>query len=115
MNDCTCTAACHHRPRRRRWALWSALIAIGVGLIVPTADVKIAEAGTRGIVCNVSYDSGYYVKWRDGVTGTVLTNLKPGQCSSAYSQSDADRWWVPAYHQVGYRCDGGTQIGRAHV
>jgi hypothetical protein len=102
MTTCTCT--CHPRRRTR----WLAILALAVGLVVPVADVEVAEAGTRGIVCNVSYDSGAYVKWRDGVTGTILTNLAPGKCSSAYSQSDADRWWVPAYRQVGYRCDNGA-------
>jgi hypothetical protein len=84
------------------------IAAVAAGVFAPIGHEPYAEAGTRGVVCNVSYNSGSYVRWRDQVTGTIVTNEPVGSCSSRYSQSDADRWWVPAYRQVGYRCDGGA-------
>jgi hypothetical protein len=84
-----------------------ATLAVAVGLVVPTANVQVAEAGTRGVVCNVSYTSGAYVRYHDAPSNTTVTNQSPGQCSTRYAGSDVDRWWVPAYRQVGFRCDSG--------
>lgn len=95
---------------RIRKILSRSLVALSVGaaLVTPVVDVQVAEAGTRGIVCNVSYNSGAYVRWHDAPSNVTSTNLAVGQCSSRYAVSDADRWWVPAYRQVGYRCDNGA-------
>jgi hypothetical protein len=93
---------------RRTTARTLITLAVAAGLTIPVADVQVAEAGTRGVVCNVSYNSGAYVKYQDQVTGTIVTNQSPGQCSTRYAGSDVARWWVPGGRQVGYRCDNGA-------